>query len=76
MGRDLKLPLVVGAALNRSDVPVVSRIEVGSGKRKRRFEICVTRLPIDDIAKLNSIARVACRQAEWFVQTSSLPFRD
>ena len=63
MRRHLKLPLVVVAAFDRADVPVVSRFFVRSGERKRRFQIRFTGLPIDDVAKLDSIPAVACRQA-------------
>src|SRR5690349_12404454 len=64
MRRHLKLSLVVIAAFDRADVPVVRRFRIRGSERKSRLEIGVARLPVDDVTKLDAIARIACRQAD------------
>src|ERR1043165_8452941 len=53
--RHLKLPLIIVAALDRADVPVVSRFRIRGGKRKSRLQIGVARLPVDHITKLDAV---------------------
>src|ERR1043165_1888332 len=52
MRRHFKLALVVIAALDRSDVPIVSRLIVCGSERKSGLEIGVRSLPVDHVAEL------------------------
>src|SRR2546429_158083 len=62
MRSDLELSLFFIRALDGPDVPVVSRQIVRRTERKRRFQICFLRLPINHVTEFDAIAGVACRE--------------
>src|SRR2546422_3155101 len=62
MRGDLELSLFFIRALDGPDVPVVSRKIVRRAERKRRFQICFLRLPINHVTEFDAIAGVACRE--------------
>src|SRR5260221_9885278 len=57
--RHLELLLVVIPALDRADFPVVRRLRVRRGERKRRLQRRGGRLPVDGVGDLDAIAGLA-----------------
>src|SRR6185369_1544962 len=72
--RHFKLPLVVVAALNRADVPVVSRVWIRSRERESRFQIRTACVPVNDAAELYSISSIACGQTHCLLKLRTLCF--
>ena len=64
MRADFELALLFVGTLNRAHVPVVGCHPVRRGQRKHRLQISVFRLPIDHVAELDAIARVAGGKAD------------
>src|ERR1043165_2241763 len=74
MRRYLKLTFIVIAALDRTDVPVVSGVWIRGGKRESRFQIRIARVPVNDVTELHSISSIACRQTHRLPKLRTLGF--
>src|SRR5882724_3684180 len=61
---DFELTLFGSRSLHRADVPVVGGQLVRRGQAKGCLQIRVLRLPINDVAKFDAIAGVACRETD------------
>src|SRR5579862_7071172 len=64
MRRYLELPRLGRWPLDRSDVPVVSGNVVRRCQRKRRLEIRLASVPVDDISKLNALSGITGGEAD------------
>ena len=65
MRGNFKLALLRVRPLNGADLPIVGRVSVGC--RERKWLLSDWRpecLPVDRVAELNAIARIACRKAD------------
>ena len=70
----LELAIEGDGPLDGADLPVISSHLVGRRKREDHFEICRQRSPVDGLAELDAIARVAGRQPDRLHKLRSLAF--